>query len=103
MGNKLLIDHFQIFALGHRLSFISNETVCKGIRMALITDSDYIQDIQFYFGAYPTVKTTIYFKGMAKIANFIEIGSVRKILENELNEEGTRIAGDFYNLKEEKS
>lgn len=85
MENKLLIDHFKIFALGHRLSLISSETVYKSIRMALITESDYIQDIQIYFGAYPAVKTTIYYKGIANTDNFLEMGSVRKILENELN------------------
>ena len=85
MENKLLITHFKIVTIGHKLIFKSTETVAKNIRNALMVDSDFIQDIKFYHGDYPTIKTTIYCKGMASTSTLLELGSVRAILENELN------------------
>jgi len=85
MDNKLLINHFKIFVIGHKLSFKSNEKVAKDIRNVLMEDKANIQDIQLYFCEYPIVKTTIFCKGMANTSTLLELGSVRTILENELN------------------
>lgn len=86
MENKHLISHFKIFAIGHKLSFKSNETVAKDIREALIADSNDIQDIKLYHGDYPVIKTTIYCKAMATTDHLLKHPSVRTILEKELTQ-----------------
>lgn len=85
MENKLLINHFKIVAIGHKLCFKSTQPVALDLSKALIAHSDFIQDIKLYSGEYPVVKTTIYCRGMANIQNFLEISTVRKIFENEIN------------------
>lgn len=85
MENKHLISHFKIFAIGHKLSLKSTQPVAMEISKALIADSNFIQDIKLYAGVYPTITTTIYWKERANIDRFLELVSVRKILETEMN------------------
>ena len=85
MENKHLISHFKIFATGNKVSFKSNETIAREVRKALMVDLSFIQDIKLYMGQHPTIKTTIYYKFLPTTSTLLEVGSVRAILENELN------------------
>ena len=77
--NNQIINQFNITASGNKIFFQSDEKTANDIRLALVLDSDFWEDIQRDFGSFPVVKTTIYLKGTANIDKFLEIGSVRKI------------------------
>jgi len=79
-GNDAVIDRFCILVENSRLPkivFKSDEKTANAVRLALIMDSAFWDDIQRDFHSYPTVVTTIYCKHKANLDNFLELHSVR--------------------------
>jgi hypothetical protein len=68
----------------NKITFNSDEKTAKAVRMALILDSNYYDDIQLDYHFHPTVYVTIYWKGKPDIEKFLELGSVRKAFLNGL-------------------
>ena len=82
-----VIERFSILANNERLPkiiFKSDEKTAKAVRLALILDSSFYDDIQRDFHNFPTVLTTIYCKSKANIDNFLELQSVRSAFQNAL-------------------
>ena len=81
-----VIERFSISVNNDRLPkiiFQSDEKTANAVRLALITDSEFWDDIQRDFKHFPTVLTTIYCKQKASIDNFLELYSVRSAFQNE--------------------
>jgi hypothetical protein len=82
-----VIERFYITVNNERLPkiiFKSDEKTANAVRLALIMDSSFWDDIQRDFHNYPTVVTTIYCKQKANIDNFLELHSVRSAFLNAL-------------------
>lgn len=93
MKNEKIIEHFSIEAHSGKLpkiTFKSDEKTSNAVRIALITDSAFWDDIQRDYHNFPIVLTTIYCKGNPNISKFLELHSVRtafiKEVENKLFE-----------------
>lgn len=81
-----IIERFSITANNERLPkiiFKSDEQTANAVRLALILDSAFWDDIQRDFHSFPTVVTTIYCKHKASLDNFLELNSVRSAFLNE--------------------
>ena len=66
----------------NKITFNSDEKTAVAVRLALVLDSNYYDDIQLDFHSYPRVKVTIYWKGKPDINKFLELASVRKAFMN---------------------
>lgn len=82
-----VIERFSISVDNERLPkiiFKSDEKTARAVKMALIIDSAFWDDIQTDFHKFPTVVTTIYCKSKANIDNFLALHSVRSAFLNAL-------------------
>lgn len=87
LNKGAVIEHFSISVDNSRLPkiiFKSDEKTANAVRLALIMDSAFWDDIQRDFHSYPTVITTIYCKNQANLDNFLELHSVRSAFLNAL-------------------
>ncbi len=87
LNKGAVIERFSISVDNERLPkiiFLSDEKTANAVRLALIMDSAFWDDIQRDFHSFPIVKTTIYCKHKANIDNFLELHSVRSAFLNAL-------------------
>lgn len=87
LNKGAVIERFSISVDNSRLPkiiFKSDEKTANAVRLALIMDSAFWDDIQRDFHSYPTVVTTIYCKHKANLDNFLELHSVRSAFLNAL-------------------
>jgi hypothetical protein len=87
INNGAVIERFSISVDNTRLPkiiFKSDEKTANAVKLALIINSSFWNDIQRDFHSFPIVKTTIYCKHKANIDNFLEINSVRSAFLNAL-------------------
>lgn len=87
LNKGAVIERFSISVNNERLPkiiFQSDEKTANAVRLALIMDSAFWNDIQRDFHSFPIVITTIYCKRKAKIDNFLELHSVRSAFLNAL-------------------
>lgn len=85
ISTQQIIKHFDIYSSTERMNkitFNSDEKTAVAVRLALVLDSNYYDDIQLDFHSYPRVKVTIYWKGKPDINKFLELESVRKAFMN---------------------
>jgi len=87
LNKGAVIERFSISVDNERLPkiiFKSDEKTAKAVKMALIIDSAFWDDIQTDFHKFPIVVTTIYCKIKANIDNFLSLHSVRSAFLNAL-------------------
>lgn len=67
-----------------KINFLSDEKTANAVRLALISDSGFYDDIIRDFHGFPVVKTTIYCKRKSSIDDLLNIPSVRSAFFNYL-------------------